>query len=146
MKQAASTEPFSPTAPRERVGHHWIDLACGLQLHGNRSGVLEALFRARQIAPLQARYHPQVRETVATPADAARTPWLASLAGWVSLACEARWSGLVGRSPPSLPASAVPTIGRRLDIRLHGAVGLAGLGGARIIGLSAGTERRETSR
>jgi hypothetical protein len=87
VKRAAAIEPFSPTTPRERVGHHWIDLARGLQLHGDRNGALEALYRARQIAPLQTRYHPQVRETVATLAgkDRRRTDTLAGFARWVGL-------------------------------------------------------------
>jgi transcriptional regulator with XRE-family HTH domain len=87
VKRAASIEPFGPTTPRERVGHHWIDLARGLQLHGDRAGALEALYRARQIAPLQTRYHPQVRETVATLAesDRRRTDSLAGFARWVGL-------------------------------------------------------------
>jgi transcriptional regulator with XRE-family HTH domain len=87
VKRAAAIEPFSPSTPRERVGHHWIDLARGLQLHGDRSRALEALFRARQIAPLQTRYHPQVRETVATLAESGRrrTETLAGFARWVGL-------------------------------------------------------------
>ncbi|MHA6616100.1 hypothetical protein [Pseudonocardia sp. DLS-67] len=45
-------------------------------------------FRARQIAPLQTRYHPQVRETVATLAesDRRRTDTLAGFARWAGLA------------------------------------------------------------
>ena len=87
VKRAASIEPFSRTAPRERVGHHWIDLARGLQLHGDRAGSLDALHRARRISPLQTRYHPQVRETVATLAetDRRRTDSLAGFARWVGL-------------------------------------------------------------
>jgi transcriptional regulator with XRE-family HTH domain len=87
VKRAASIEPFSPTAPRERVGHHWIDLARGLQLHGDRTVALDALYRARQIAPLQTRYHPQVRETVATLAetDRRRSDTLAGFARRVGL-------------------------------------------------------------
>jgi hypothetical protein len=87
VKRAAAIEPFAPTAPRERVGHHYIDLARGLQLHGNRAGSLEALQHARRISPLQTRYHPQVRETVATLAakDRRRTDSLAGFARWVGL-------------------------------------------------------------
>jgi hypothetical protein len=87
VKRAASIEPFSPTAPRERVGHHWIDLARGLQLHGDRAASLDALQRARRISPLQTRYHPQVRETVATLAatDRRRTDSLAGFARWLGL-------------------------------------------------------------
>lgn len=87
VKRAASIEPFSPTTPRERVGHHWIDLARGFQLHGDRTASLEALYRARRICPLQTRYHPQVRETVATLAetDRRRTDSLAGFARWIGL-------------------------------------------------------------
>ncbi len=87
VKRAAAIEPFSPTTPRERVGHHWIDLARGRQLHGDWAGSLEALNRARRISPLQTRYHPQVRETVATLAqtDRRRTDSLAGFARWVGL-------------------------------------------------------------
>jgi hypothetical protein len=56
-------------------------------IHGDRTGALEALHRARQIAPLATRYHPQVRETVATLAesDRRRTDTLAGFARWVGL-------------------------------------------------------------
>ncbi|GAA5175129.1 hypothetical protein GCM10023321_80540 [Pseudonocardia eucalypti] len=86
-RAAAIKEPFSPTTPRERVGHHWIDLARGLQLHGDRAGSLEALHRARRVSPLQTRYHPQVRETVATLAetDRRRTDSLSGFARWIGL-------------------------------------------------------------
>lgn len=86
-RAAAIKEPFSPTTPRERVGHHWIDLARGLQLHGDRASSLEALHRARRVSPLQTRYHPQVRETVATLAetDRRRTDSLAGFARWIGL-------------------------------------------------------------
>ena len=87
VKRADTIEPFSPSTPRERVGHHWIDLARGLQLHGDRAGSLDALHRARRIAPLQTRYHPQVRETIAVLAetDRRRTDSLAGFARWVGL-------------------------------------------------------------
>ena len=87
VTRAAAIEPFSPTTPRERVGHHWIDLARGRQLHGDRDGSLDALRRARRIAPLQTRYHPQVHETVATLAetDRRRTDVLAGFARWLGL-------------------------------------------------------------
>ncbi|WP_281919782.1 helix-turn-helix domain-containing protein [Nocardia cyriacigeorgica] len=52
------------TAPRERAGHHYIDLARGHLLHGNRTAALNALHTAKKIAPTQTRYHPMVHETV----------------------------------------------------------------------------------
>jgi hypothetical protein len=61
--------------------------ARGLQLHGDRAASLDALQRARRISPLQTRYHPQVRETVATLAatDRRRTDSLAGFARWLGL-------------------------------------------------------------
>lgn len=79
---------LSGSAPRERVGHHWIDLARAYQLQGDRDRTLATLHRARQIAPQQTRYHPQVRETVLTLAESDRRR-SESLAGF------ARWAGIV---------------------------------------------------
>jgi transcriptional regulator with XRE-family HTH domain len=78
---------FSPTAPRERVGHHWIDLARGYQLHGDRDRALAALQRAKNTSPQQTRYHPQVRETLVTLAehDRRRSDTLSGLARWVGV-------------------------------------------------------------
>lgn len=82
-------ETFAPgqTAPRERVGHHWIDLARAFQLHGDRDRSLAALHRARHTAPQQTRYHPQVRETVVTLAehDRRRSDTLAGFARWAGI-------------------------------------------------------------
>lgn len=50
--------------PRERVGHHYIDLARGFLLHGDREGAFSALQVAKRIAPTQTRYHPMVHETI----------------------------------------------------------------------------------
>lgn len=61
-----------PTAPRERVGHHFIDLARGYLLHGDRDGTLGSLMQARRTAPQQTRYHPMVAETVRALARAER--------------------------------------------------------------------------
>jgi len=52
------------TAQRERAGHHFIDLARGHLLHGNKKKAFAALRRARKIAPAQTRYHPMVHETI----------------------------------------------------------------------------------
>ncbi|MEV0342783.1 helix-turn-helix transcriptional regulator [Nocardia sp. NPDC050713] len=50
--------------PRERVGHHYIDLARGFLLHGDRQGAFSALQVAKRTAPTQTRYHPMVHETI----------------------------------------------------------------------------------
>ena len=78
---------FAPTTPRERIGHHWIDLARGHQLHGDRERSLVALQLARQTSPQQTRYHPQVRETVVTLAehDRRRSDSLAGFARWAGI-------------------------------------------------------------
>ncbi|MFD2417735.1 helix-turn-helix domain-containing protein [Amycolatopsis pigmentata] len=78
---------FHPTTPPERIGHHWIDLARGHQLHGNRHKALQALQHARHTSPQQTRYHPQVRETITTLAtqDRYRTNTLANLARWAGI-------------------------------------------------------------
>jgi transcriptional regulator with XRE-family HTH domain len=78
---------FAATTPRERIGHHWIDLARGFQLHGDRERSLVALQLARQTSPQQTRYHPQVRETVVTLAehDRRRSDSLAGFARWAGI-------------------------------------------------------------
>lgn len=60
-----SKDVHLPTdTPRERVGHHYIDLARGFLLHGDREGAFSALQVAKRIAPTQTRYHPMVHETI----------------------------------------------------------------------------------
>jgi transcriptional regulator with XRE-family HTH domain len=78
---------FAPTTPKERIGHHWIDLARGYQLHGDRERSLAALQVARKTSPQQTRYHPQVRETVITLAenDKRRSDTLAGFARWAGI-------------------------------------------------------------
>ncbi|MCO1577100.1 helix-turn-helix transcriptional regulator [Crossiella sp. SN42] len=51
-------------APKERVGHHYIDLARGYLIHGNRKKAFLSLQQAKSIAPTQTRYHPMVHETI----------------------------------------------------------------------------------
>jgi transcriptional regulator with XRE-family HTH domain len=70
--------------PRERVGHHWIDLARGYLYHGDRRGALGALETARKIAPTQTRYHPMVHETVRALVrdEARRSDTLSGFARW----------------------------------------------------------------
>jgi hypothetical protein len=75
------------TTPRERAGHHYIDLARGFLLHGDREGALNALQIAKRIAPTQTRYHPQVHETVrALARDEARsTETVRGFAAWCGI-------------------------------------------------------------
>lgn len=75
------------SAPRERVGHHWIDLARGYLLHGDHQRALATLHQARRTAPQQTRYHPQVHETVRAlaRADKRRTDTLANFVGWLGI-------------------------------------------------------------
>ncbi len=75
------------SAPRERVGHHWIDLARGYLLHGDHQRALATLNQARRTAPQQTRYHPQVHETVRAlaRADKRRTDTLANFVGWLGI-------------------------------------------------------------
>ncbi|MFF0452278.1 helix-turn-helix domain-containing protein [Nocardia africana] len=51
-------------APKERAGHHYIDLSRAFLLHGNRRHAFTALQTAKSIAPAQTRYNPMVHETV----------------------------------------------------------------------------------
>jgi transcriptional regulator with XRE-family HTH domain len=52
------------TTPRERIGHHWIDLARGYLIHGDKKKAFATLHEAKKIAPTQTRYHPMVHETI----------------------------------------------------------------------------------
>ncbi|MGQ4601427.1 helix-turn-helix domain-containing protein [Nocardia sp. R6R-6] len=63
VKRAKDLELPTET-PRERLGHHYIDLARGFLLHGDRDGAFSALQIAKKIAPTQTRYHPMVHETI----------------------------------------------------------------------------------
>jgi len=85
--QRADSFALGSTAPRERVGHHWIDLARAFQLHGDRDRSMAALHRARRTSPQQTRYHPQVRETVVTLAEheRRRSDTLSSFARWAGI-------------------------------------------------------------
>ncbi len=44
-----------PGAPRERVGHYWMDLARGWLLHGDREQALAALIKAAGLQPSRER-------------------------------------------------------------------------------------------
>lgn len=54
------------TVPPVRVGRHYIDVARGYLMHGDRQRCLHALLAAERHAPQQARNHPSVREMVGT--------------------------------------------------------------------------------
>ncbi|ONM46466.1 helix-turn-helix domain-containing protein [Nocardia donostiensis] len=61
-------------APKERAGHHYIDLSRAYLLHGDRCRAFNALQTAKNVAPSQTRYNPMVHETVRALARAeART-------------------------------------------------------------------------
>jgi tetratricopeptide (TPR) repeat protein len=78
---------FPASAPRERIGHHFIDLSRGEFMQGNYSDALASLNKARKVAPQQTRYHPMARETVHALAQRERraTESLRSLAAWMGL-------------------------------------------------------------
>jgi transcriptional regulator with XRE-family HTH domain len=86
VKRAERFTP-PPGAPRERVGHYWIDLARGWLLHGDRERALTALIKARHTAPQQTRYHPMVHETVRLLArqDRRRSSPVAGFATWCGI-------------------------------------------------------------
>jgi transcriptional regulator with XRE-family HTH domain len=86
VKRASQFELPAGT-PRERVGHHWIDLARGQLYHGDRRRALVALQHARQIAPNQTRYHPMVHETirVLVHQEHRRSDTLSGFARWIGL-------------------------------------------------------------
>lgn len=59
--------------PAERMGHHWIDTARAQLWTGETDAALASLLKARQISPQQTKYHPAVRETVASLIHTARS-------------------------------------------------------------------------
>ncbi|WP_157101538.1 hypothetical protein [Nocardia shimofusensis] len=75
------------STPRERLGHHYIDLARGFQLIGDKEGAFSALQVAKRIAPTQTRYHPMVHETVRAMArqEARATDTLRGFAAWCGI-------------------------------------------------------------
>ncbi|WP_232211816.1 helix-turn-helix domain-containing protein [Saccharomonospora halophila] len=75
-----------PETQRERAGHHWIDVARGFLLHGDHDRATRSLYKAREVAPQQARYHPMVHETIRTLARARRrADPVARLATWAGV-------------------------------------------------------------
>ncbi|WP_040788259.1 helix-turn-helix domain-containing protein [Nocardia paucivorans] len=83
----AETVRLPSGTPRERAGHHYIDLARAFLLHGDREGAFGALQTARRIAPTQTRYHPMVHETVRALArvEARSRETLRGFAAWCGI-------------------------------------------------------------
>ncbi|MGH3870170.1 MAG: hypothetical protein ACRDSR_01430 [Pseudonocardiaceae bacterium] len=83
-KQVQIPEDAEPS----RMGHHWVDIARGWTLQGDRAKAIGALKQARQITPQQTKYHPQVHETVRILGETDRraTDSLAGFARWLGLA------------------------------------------------------------
>ncbi|WP_345493686.1 helix-turn-helix transcriptional regulator [Nocardia callitridis] len=75
-------------APRERAGHHYIDLARAYLLHGDRRRAEHALLTAKDVAPSQTRYNPMVHETVRAlaRAEARSVDTVHGLAVWCGIA------------------------------------------------------------
>lgn len=83
----SKTVILPPGTPRERMGHHYIDLARGFLLHGDREGAFGALQIAKKIAPTQTRYHPMVHETIRMLArqEARATETVRGFAAWCGI-------------------------------------------------------------
>ncbi|MGW4369238.1 helix-turn-helix domain-containing protein [Nocardia takedensis] len=88
----AAHEGSTLTVPREpialpRIGHHWQDVARAWLLIGKPDLSLNALDRARRIAPQQTKLHPSVRETVYGIAAAQRRQKdsVSSFAAWLGV-------------------------------------------------------------
>lgn len=73
--------------PADRVGHHWIDMARAELWAGQHDKAMSSLLKARKASPQQAKYHPSVRETVASLVrEARKTPeTLIGYAAWVGV-------------------------------------------------------------
>lgn len=73
--------------PKERAGHHYMDLSRAWLLHGDRSRSAEMLYTAKRIAPAQTRYNPMVHETVRAlaRAEVRRTAAVHELAVWCGI-------------------------------------------------------------
>ncbi|MET9290104.1 helix-turn-helix domain-containing protein [Nocardia beijingensis] len=70
-----------------RAGHHWQDVSRAWLMIGKPDQALDALNRARRVAPQQTRLHPSVRETVYGIAAAQRrqTNSLTGFASWLGV-------------------------------------------------------------
>jgi transcriptional regulator with XRE-family HTH domain len=86
LNRAAAVHITEDT-PRERAGHHFIDLARARAMNGDNVGALEALMIARRIAPQQTRYHPLARDVMQALARTERrsTETLRGLAAWMGV-------------------------------------------------------------
>ncbi len=86
VERARRTRLPNTVAP-VRLGHYYIDLARGFLYHGDRARALEALQKARQVAPQQTRNHPMVHETVRMLNDLERRrpESLANFATWLRI-------------------------------------------------------------
>ncbi|GLY68764.1 helix-turn-helix domain-containing protein [Amycolatopsis taiwanensis] len=75
------------TAQKERAGHHWIDLARGYLIHGDKNKAFAALRKAKSVAPTQTRYHPMVHETLRVLAreEARTTESVRGFAAWCGI-------------------------------------------------------------
>lgn len=75
------------TTQRERVGHHWIDLARGYLIHGDKKKAFAALHQAKNVAPTQTRYHPMVHETIRVLAreEARSSETIRGFAAWCGI-------------------------------------------------------------
>jgi XRE family transcriptional regulator, fatty acid utilization regulator len=73
--------------PPDRTVHHHIDTARAQLWTGDKDGAMTSLLKARKIAPQKTRYHPSVRETIASLIYASRhTPDnLIGYANWVGV-------------------------------------------------------------
>lgn len=73
--------------PKERAGHHYIDLSRAWLLQGDRAKALESLHIAKKIAPAQTRYNPMVHETVRAlaRAEARKVDAVHGFAAWCGI-------------------------------------------------------------
>jgi transcriptional regulator with XRE-family HTH domain len=83
VRIADGFEP-SETLPGERSSHHYIDLASAQLATNDRTGSLDSLWKARDIAPNHTRFHPTTRSTAAVLArlDRSTTERVTEYARW----------------------------------------------------------------
>jgi hypothetical protein len=83
----ARTLVIPANAPKERVGHHHMDLARAWLLYGDRTRSLASLQEAKRVAPAQTRYNPMVHETVRAlaRAEARRVDTVTGFAVWCGI-------------------------------------------------------------
>lgn len=86
-REGASLVIPDAVVARPRIGHHWQDVARAWLLTGKPDLALDALNRARRVAPQQTRMHPSVRETVFGIAAAQRRQKnsVSSFASWLGV-------------------------------------------------------------